>query len=218
MEKSYLKIRKIISEEGLSSFSGKALKYVLRKILKIDVMLIFELKLDDEPLKVFSKIPITTRFANKEDMDIIDSEDYGFYRGDKIYLEERMKHGDKCLLSIWENKIVGYGWIMKDEMELSQYTHISLPEKKVYTYKGYVLKEFRGKRVIGINDMEKIKYFRKEKKEYWLTSIEKKNTASIKARKRLGFREIGKIIQIDFLGFHYDYIPRNDLNLLQRDG
>ncbi len=218
LEKNYLKIKKVISEEGIFTFFRKALKYISRKILKIEVMLVFELKLDGEPLKIVSKIPITTRFANKEDIDSINSEDYGFYRGDKRYLEERMKHGDKCLLSIWENKIVGYGWIMKDEMELSQYTHIPLPEKKVYTYKGYVLKEFRGKRVIGINDMEKIRYFIKEKKEYWLTSIERKNTASIKARKRLGFREIGKIIQIDFLGFHYDYISRNELNLLQLDG
>ncbi len=214
LEKNYLKIKKVISEEGIFTFFRKALKYISRKILKIEVMLVFELKLDGEPLKIVSKIPITTRFANKEDIDSINSEDYGFYRGDKRYLEERMKHGDKCLLSIWENKIVGYGWIMKDEMELSKYTHIPLPKKKVYTYKGYVLKEFRGKRVIGINDMEKIRYFIKEKKEYWLTSIERKNTASIKARKRLGFKEIGKIIQIDFLGFHYDYISRNDLNLL----
>ena len=178
-------------------------------------MLIFELKLEAESLKIVSKIPITTRFATAEDLDSINSENYGFYSGDKKYIQERMKHGDKCLLSIWENEIVGYGCIMKDKMELSQYTHIPLPEKKVYTYKGYVAKEFRGKRVIGVNDMEKIKYFRKEKKEYWLTCIDKKNTASIKARERLSFRKIGKIVQIVFFGFHYDYISKKDLDRVQ---
>ncbi len=215
LKENFWRIKKAISKDGIFVLLKKASRYILRKILKIDVMVIFELKLDSELPKIAGKIPIVTRFATTEDINCINFECYGFYKGDKKYLDERMRNGDKCLLSIFENRIVGYGWIMKDKMELSQYTHISLPAKKVYTYKGYVVKEFRGKRVIGVNDMEKIKYFRKEKKEYWLTCIENKNTASIKARERLGFRKIGKIIQIVFLGFHYDYISKKDLDRVQ---
>ena len=159
----FWKVRKIILEKGIVALFNKVLRSILRKILKIEIMIIFEFKLNNKSPKIVGKIPIVTRFATVEDIDYINYEDYGFYKNDKKYLDERMRNGDKCLLSIWENRIVGYGWIMKNEMELSQYTHIYLPEKKVYTYKGYVVKEFRGKRVIGVNDMEKINYFKKEK-------------------------------------------------------
>ena len=69
---------------------------------------------------------------------------------------------------------------MKDLMELSKFKHIRLSKDRVYTYKGWVLKKFRGKRVMNTNDMDKIDMLRKAGKRYWVITIAVDNKSSIK--------------------------------------
>jgi len=74
----FWKVRKIILEKGIVALFNKVLRSILRKILKIEIMIIFEFKLNNKSPKIVGKIPIVTRFATVEDIDYINYEDYGF--------------------------------------------------------------------------------------------------------------------------------------------
>ena len=100
-------------------------------------------------------------------------------------------------------------------MELSQFNHISLPKDRVYTYKAFVSKKFRGKRIRNAIDIYLNEMFKENGKRFVVSTVAKNNMPSIKTKERSGFKRIGKIIHFRFFGLEYDYIKKEDLSYLQ---
>ena len=134
----------------------------------------------------------------------------------KKHSKERLEKGDKCVLAIHNDEIVGYSWAMKDAMELSQFNLIPLPENKVYLYNAFVVEEFRGKRVNGAMRQYFDNILINEGKTTIVATISKYNKPSIKSAERMDPKKIGKVTQIRFFGLKYDYISKKDLKLLHR--
>ena len=211
----FQKVSNIISEEGIITFLKKALKITALSILRITKIIIYELHSQLPMRKISPKIDLSFRLATLKDILAMNNELYGYDAKAIKYSLDQFKKGDKCILSLHNNKTVGYIWIMKDYMELSQVNHIRIPEDRAYIYKCFVLKEFRGKRILNAIDSYAIEELRKTDKKYVITSVAKNNKPSIKAKERMGFKRIGKITQFKFLGFHYDYISKKALNYLR---
>jgi hypothetical protein len=104
---------------------------------------------------------------------------------------------------------------MKDSMEITPFKHFSLSKNKVYLYKAFVLKEFRGKKVVGAIHEYLSDMLKKEGKRFVITSIDIENKSSLKPRFRAGDKIVGKVIHIRFFGLKYDYIKKKDLIYLQ---
>lgn len=193
----------------------KKIKIFLNKIFKIEKLIIFELDIE-KPIKIIpSPIKLTFRIGTKKDIESMNFTDYDYDEEAKKYSKGQIEKGDRYILAINNDKIVGYVWIMNKYMELSIHNHLPISTKRSYIYRNYVLKDFRGKRVLNAIDNYIINILKEEGKKFIITTISISNKSSIKARDRIGFKRVGKILQIRFFGLKYDYIPKEDLIYLQ---
>jgi ribosomal protein S18 acetylase RimI-like enzyme len=206
---------KRFSEEGFLPSFLKILKFIKTNICGISKVIIFEFDLNNSVPTVSSQINFSIRMATKEDIDLIDEERYDYNLKGKQYSKERLSKGDKCFLALHNGGIIGYVWIMKNDMELSEFNHVPLSKKRVYTYKAFILKEFRGKRIRNAIDVYLFKMFRKAGKRFVICLVDKDNEPSIRCKERLGFKKIGYINQLRFFGLKYDYLKKNDRLYLQ---
>ena len=163
------KFSRIIADEGLLTFFIKILRYFFTKTIYFKKRIIFELDLETSIPKISSPLKLSFRLAKNKDIESMDEEHYGYSKKGKKYSKDRLLKGDKCVLILHNNKIIGYSWIMKDLMELSKFKHIRLSKDRVYTYKGWVLKKFRGKRVLNTSDMYKIDMSIPLQMERWIS-------------------------------------------------
>lgn len=215
MEKKIQKISKIISEEGIFSFFLKVLRYIRKNICGITKAIIFELDLEHPVPKIATKLELSFRMATKKDIDSMDDERYGYDQSAKQYSRDRLAKGDSCVLALFNGKIIGYVWIMKDHIDISKFNYISLSKKRVSTYNAFVLKEFRGKRVRNAMNVYLIDIIRKSGKRFVVCVVDKDNKASIKCVERAGFKRIGCVNQFRFFGLKHDYMKKRDLSHLQ---
>jgi L-amino acid N-acyltransferase YncA len=189
--------------------------FLLINTFFINKLIIFELDIENPKKIIPSPINLSFRICKKKDIDLMDNEFYDYNEKGKKYSKNQFDKGDRCILAINNDRIIGYVWIMKNHMELSVYNHIPISTKRSYIYKGFVLKEFRGKRVLNAIDKYIIDLLNEDGKKFIVTTVSIYNKHSIRARERLGFKRVGKIIQMRFLGLKYDYIPKKELKYLQ---
>lgn len=206
---------KIISNEGILSFFIKLFRYVSTKLFKIVHLLIFELNIENFENIVSLETGLSYRLANEEDIESMDKEKYDYDRKGEKFSLDRLKKGDICALAIYKDEVVGYGWMMDKCMELSQDNYITLSDERVYFYKGWVIKDMRGKKIYNGIDNYLFNIAKGINKNVIVSVIAENNEASIKARKRLGFKVVGDIFQIRVFGMKYDYISKNNLQYLQ---
>ena len=207
---------KIFSAEGSIQFIKKTLRFALCKTICINTLFIYELDLKKPVKKIDPRTKLSFRLASEDDIDFMEEKRYMMSQKRKKHSKERLEKGDKCVLAIHNDEIVGYSWAMKDAMELSQFNLIPLPENKVYLYNAFVVEEFRGKRVNGAMRQYFDNILINEGKTTIVATISKYNKPSIKSAERMDPKKIGKVTQIRFFGLKYDYISKKDLKLLHR--
>jgi len=209
------KLSQNIERLGFIGVLRKLLYIFSVKFCRISKIAIYEFELEKPPTKITPKIDLVYRLATINDV-ISMGEELGYGKKEKRFSIERLKKGDKGILALHKNQVVGYQWIMKEKMELSLNNHIVLPKSKVYVYKAFVKQEFRGKRISNLLDNY---IFRNLKKKegitYVFSNIAETNRPAIKARERIGWKIVGHIIQFRFFGLNYDYISKKDLGYLQ---
>ena len=145
----------------------------------------------------------------------MDEEHYGYNQRTKQYSIDRLSKGDRCILAINNSKIIGYLWVMKDQFELAPFKFITLPKKRVYSYKGYVIKKYRGKRIFWATHVYLFNMLRKEGKRFIVGAIDINNKPALKLKEIENWKIIGKLIHVRFFGLKYDYIKKNGLLYLQ---
>ncbi len=217
MDNAYInKGLRIISDDGMTQFFKKAMGFFAYNIFYMTTLIIYELDLEKDDKKIEAKIKLSFKMASWEDIDALEAKRHKMSHKMKKYSRERLEKGDKCVLAMYNNEIIGYSWAMKGSMELSQFNHIPIPEKKVYLYNAFVVNEFRGNRVN--NAMRRYltdNILKNEGKTTIIGTIAKNNMPSLKSAKRMRPKKVGKIIQLRIFGLRYDYISKKDLQHLQ---
>ena len=203
------------SEEGAFSFLLRIVRYINKNICGISKAIIFELDLENPGLKTVTDLDLSFRLATKKDIDAMDKEHYDYDKSAKQYTMDRLAKGDRCILALHNNKIIGYLWTMRDTMELTQFKHISLSKNRDYSYKEFVLKEFRGKRVHGSMYAYLIDMLKKDGKRFVVTAVDTYNKSALKIKRRGRYKTIGNIIYIRFFRLKYDYVKKKNLIYLQ---
>ena len=203
------KIMKLISEEGLFNFLLKTKKYIRDNIYGIRKAFVFELDLEKKYPKVNTDFRLSFRLASEDDIESMDEKHYDYNGKSKNYSKQRLKKGDKCILAINNDKIIGYMWVMNNQMELAENKYQSLNEDMSYTYKGFVLEQYRGNRVLSAMYKYLIDMLKKEGKHLIITAADLDNKSSIKALERLCFKKIGILYHIKFFGLNKDFIKNN---------
>jgi ribosomal protein S18 acetylase RimI-like enzyme len=204
----------LCAEKGFKGSMKKAVSILFSALYRINRLLIYELELREPVTPITSDIDLTYGFATFNDIQSMNKEDYNYSWKGKRYSLQRLHQGDRCLLAFYGNEIVAYLWIMNGYMELSQSHHIPLPVGKTYLYKVFVVKNFRGKKILNAMHSYLFPLLYRENIRYLLTTVNVNNQSAIKAKTRSGFKEIGHIVHYRLLGFHHDYISPNDLRAL----
>ena len=208
---------KTISDEGLFIFLRKAIKLMAFNIFRVRRVIIYELALENHEGKILPEIEISFRPARRADIESMSVELFGYNHKATQYSLERLDQGDECILAVHNGLIAGYVWIMKDSMELSQFRHIRVPKDKAYIYNGFVLKEFRGKRILNALDGYVIEKLKREGKKFLIATVAHDNKPPIKAQERIGFKKVGEIIGLKALGYQYSYIPKKSLDYITKE-
>lgn len=205
------------SEVEILSFFSRLIRFIRRNILGVSKAFIFELDLENPGKKIGADLDVSFRLAIKKDIEAMDKENYDYDNNAKQYSIDRLAKGDRCILALHNNKIIGYLWVMRDTMELLQSKYISLSKNRAFVYKGFVLKEFRGKKVHAVMTEYLIDILKKDGKRFVVGAIDTDNKASLKTRGNHKYYIIGNIIHIRFFGLKYDYIKKKDLIYLQNE-
>jgi len=207
------KIKKIINEKGLFGLFSK-----LRYSIKINLFgfwkaIVFQLDLEKKYPQVDTGLPLSFRYASEQDIDSMDDKHYNLDEKSKEYLKERFKENGKTILAVYNNKIVGYLCLILDQMELAPNKFKNLQKNKAYTYKGFVLEEYRGRRIHSAMYSQLVKFFKKEGKRYVISTVDEDNKPALKTKlkNRADYEIIGTLIHIRFFGLKFDYIPKRYL-------
>jgi hypothetical protein len=204
-----------MKEKNLKSPIVQKINFLIINTFFVNKLFIYEFDAENPEKIIPSPLNLSFRLCQRCDIDSIDSELYDYSESAKHYSKHQFDQGDRCILAINNDRIIGYVWIMKNNMELSIHNHVPISAKRSYIYKGFVINEFRGNRVLNALDKYVIGLLKQEGKKFIVTSVSFYNEPSLRARERMGFRRIGTILQIRFLGLKYDYIPKKQLQYLQ---
>lgn len=217
MEKKIQKISKIISEEGIFAFFVNILRHINKNVCGISNATIFELDLEKKYPKADTGLELSFRLATKKDIDSFDNEHYSYDEKSKKDAKDRLEKGDRCVLAIHNGRIVGHLWVMKDYINLSPYKFLLLPKNKAYTYKGFVLNEYRGKRIHSAMYAYVVNMLKKEGKRFAISAVDRDNKPALKTKlkNRADYEIIGTLVHIKFFGLRHDYIKKKDLPRLQ---
>ena len=213
MGKRTRRISKIISEEGFYKFIVKTYRYINKNVCGKFSSIIFELDTEKKYPKVDTGLNISFRLATEEDLASMNNELYDYNSIGMKYARNRLKAGDRCILTIHNNKIVAYIWVMRGFIELKQDKLLKLPDNKAYTYKGYVLNEYRGKRIHSVMYGYLVNMLKKEGVRYVFSAVDKDNKSALqtKLKNRADYDLVGTLSHIKFFRFSVDYIKKKDL-------
>jgi len=214
MEKTGKKNKKN-PKSGILSFLLRVIYYVKKCVLGLYKSKIFELDLEHPGPKIISDLNPSFRLATKKDILSMDKDHYDFDEKAKKHFIDRLKKEDRCILALYNRKIIGYICVMKNQMELRPYKYIFLSKNRSYSYKGFVLKEFRGRRLHGAMYGYLIDMLRKDGKRFVVSTVDLDNKPSLKTKSRGGYKIIGKITHLRFFGLKFDYIKKKNLSDLQ---
>jgi len=206
-------ISKIITNEGIYAFFVKIFIYINKNIFGISKANIFELDLEKKYPKVDTGLKLIFRLATKKDIDSMNNEHYRYDQKSKEFAKNRLEKGDRCVLAIHNGRIAGYIWVMKDYIELSPYKFLLLPKNKAYTYKAFVLNEYRGKRIHSAMYSYVVNMLKKEGKRFAISAVDRDNKPALKTKlkNRADYEIIGTLVHIKFFRLRHDYIKKKDL-------
>jgi len=196
-------------------FLHRIINYVKKYIIGIYRAKIFELDIKNPGPRIVSDLNPSFRLAVKKDILSMDKDNYDFNKKNKVYFIDRLERGDRCILAIYKGKIIGYIWLIKDKMELRPKKYIDLGKNRSYSYKGFVLKEYRGRRIHGAMYGYIIDILKKDRKRFVVSTVDMDNYSSLKTKERGGYKTLGYLTHLRFFGLKYDHISKKNLNYLK---
>ncbi len=189
---------------------------VLGKLLfSVSREVVFGLDLHIAPENLQLPEEFSLRWATRRDILAMDKKHHGYGRRGKRYSLRRLEKGDRCLIVEVHDRVVGYGWVMFEEMELGQIWHITLPKGKAYLYKEFVTSPFRGR---GLNHLRRnflLAYLWNKGCRTVYISTSGDNRSSIRSIRKSGFHKVGCYLKLRLFGFELPFVAPKLLNLLK---
>jgi len=202
-------------KSGIFSFLLRVINYVKKYILGVYRAKIFELELEHLGPKIVSDLNPSFKLATKSDILTMYKEHYDYDKKKKRHFIGRLEKGDRCILALHNGKIIGYLWVTKDQMELRPNKYIFLSKNRSCSYKGFVLKEYRGRRIHGAMYGYLIDLLKKDGKRFVISIVDMDNKSSLRSKSRDGYNTIGRVTHLRFFGLKFEYIKKKELSYLQ---
>ena len=138
-------------------------------------------------------------------------EDIERYRGipeAKIFDRDvaAIKSGNRCLLQLDEDKLVGYSWVAASQLvELLWGFHFNMPDDMAYNYNGYTAPEYRGKSFQGLRHLKMLELVQQTGQKRLFGYVDHMNYNSLRGLAKSGYKQIGVLRAIKKGGkIHFD--------------
>jgi len=173
-------LNSLINQYGILPAAWLIIRYVLRKILRIDWQrtILFERLLADPIQEVVPKIKVNIERATVEDLEklkgMVDEAKYNRFR-------QRFDRGNICFVARDGDKIAAFSWISFDrEFEVESQIEIKLNYKEAYGFDTYVEPEYRNNRLQSAMEPTILKYLRSQGYEKMIGLVDKNNIYALK--------------------------------------
>lgn len=124
------------------------------------------------------------------------------------------KEGKICLVALDKDKIIYYSWI-----SFEQKSFVGLKDKEAYFFDSYTIPKYRGLNIHTRATAGRLKFVRQKGYNNALAMVSSGNTPALKALNNLGFREVGRALEIGIplLKLSYNGVIQKDaLGVLER--
>lgn len=103
-----------------------------------------------------------------------------------------LKGGDRCLLQLDGNALVGYAWLAASPLvELTWGFHFNMPDDTVYNYKGFTSPDYRGKGFQPLRHLKLLEYVKAEGRSRLFGYVDQMNLSSLNGLKKSGYERVG---------------------------
>jgi CelD/BcsL family acetyltransferase involved in cellulose biosynthesis/ribosomal protein S18 acetylase RimI-like enzyme len=197
----YRKVRDIYRYEGIKNLSVRIINRVLSFMISYNSAVWFEKDLTEETQSIETKIPVELDLhSGTRTIDWIEKQKKSWLINEKeILTGVILNHYFPTALH--NGKIIGYVKVGFNAIYITDYNRImSVPDDMVFIYDTYILQKYRGKGVAPFIISETLKHMKNMGYKYVRCHIPKWNKSSIRAYKKLNFREVNFIRCIKIFG------------------
>jgi len=189
-------------------FSNIVLKFKkqIRKIF--DLKKIYEVPIVTlQRLTPKSQFELTFKFANIEDILAFDFEALEYDEASISLSKEWLNDEKMMLVGYYKSQPVIYGWVSKNELDLSLGEIRKIPQHTLYVFKVFIHRKYRGKGLLSYYYQWLANYFESDGDNV-LIWIADSNIPSIKSHLKLGFHAKESYVTIrlgsKLLSFFFD--------------
>ena len=182
----------------------KVFLYIRYDFVAIRRKVIYELDLHNQISLEEKSISVEFRFGSYSDVSAKEFHNYDIEA--KEFAQERLQKGDIIILGTIDGKVICYGWLMYNQMDLSMRDYISLNDGSAYSYKIYITESHRGKGILLAYFYFVVQYLLKEGYSRLITWIDKRNIPSIKSHGKVGFVPIGSIMTLKVMEWNSSFM------------
>jgi len=197
-----------VAEKGFITCIRIMCKYVKKHVCGISRVIIFERDLQQRHTPTAPLFSPSFKNATKEDIQQLNKQEFAYDKKNKQYAFLRIDKGDKCILAMDNKQIIGYIWVMYDQMELSPKNYIPLSTERAYVYNIFVIPSYRKKKLSYGMDNYLFERFKQQQIRYVVVTVDMDTPISKRSRQHAGFIRIGLIIKFRFFGLKYDFVSR----------
>jgi RimJ/RimL family protein N-acetyltransferase len=178
-----------------------------RRFFRLTPKVIYEADLSSLP-DLLPQLNAKYRFGQYPDIERLDASLYDYDREAKCYAQSRLEQEDRVVIGECENTVVFYGWVTLGRMELGLDRFADISKTAVFVYKLYTHPAFRGRGILaGFYAYIKPMFIRMGFERTYCT-IHPRNSASIAAHEKCGFRPVGTMYEIQLFSHLLYYLPR----------
>lgn len=131
----------------------------------------------------------TFKFATLDDLKLLQkTPDFDIHDADISAFE----NGDRCLLQLDENELVGYAWLASSNLVKIEWGfHFNMPDDTVYNYKGYTSPKYRGKGFQPLRHLKLLELVKTEGQKQLFGYVDQMNLNSQKGVRKSGYTKVG---------------------------
>ncbi len=178
-----------------------------------EVIYVLDLRMDFSPVE--AGIDVGFRKGTVEDINALEEKTFEFDKKGKKYVLDRLDKGDDFILVTHGGRVVGYHLVMKGAMEFSMRKIFKLSSTQAYLYKGYVVKSFRGKGIIGALILDTAFFLKKEGFEELFVTVSVNNFPMLRVIGKMNFRPVGAITLVRILGIEIPFVSKKTIKGLR---
>jgi RimJ/RimL family protein N-acetyltransferase len=173
--------------------------FVLQHVFSLSQSIFFEVECGQE-IRLPDAPEITFRFGTRDDVAAFDLEHHGYGPAEREFGFERLGHGDSLIVGECDGEVVFYTWLSDGQIDLDQRVYVETVPGIAYSYKVFTVEAARGRHICAAY----YGFIRRALLESGCSRIACRivsgNRASILAHTRAGFRPIGYVWKLVFMG------------------